>query len=278
MRNYVSALLVLIIAVPFGEITAKTPEEDLQNFRAHFELRFPEVSFNEYANGVYAINEDARSSWEAIEDFPPYIHELELGEQLFNTPFANGKRYSDCLENGGKNIRQFYPKYDAEKKAIITIEGEINRCRKENGEDPLPWKKGAIAAISAYIASSSNGEKISITVPDDNNALEFYRRGKQHFYAKRGQLNLSCANCHIDNSGNRIRGDTLSPALGHPTHFPVYRLKWRNLGTMHRRFAGCNEQVRAKAFPAQSDEYKSLEYFLNYMSNDQIIQAPSSRK
>ncbi len=272
------ALFVFFLTAPFEEVLSKSPEEDLQSFRDHFEMRFPDLKFDEYANGTYALNADARMSWEAIEEFPPYTHGLELGEKLFNTPFSNGKRYSDCLENGGKGIRQHYPKYDPATKTILTIEGEINRCRVENGEQPLPWKEGEIAEISAYIASTSNGQKINITIPDDDTALEFYRRGKQHFYAKRGQLNLSCANCHIDNSGNRLRGEVLSPALGHPTHFPVYRLKWKSLGTIHRRFAGCSEQILDKAFPAQSDVYKSLEYFLNYMSNGQIINAPSTRK
>jgi sulfur-oxidizing protein SoxA len=128
------------------------------------------------------------------------------------------------------------------------------------------------------MASTSNGKKISVSVPSDPRAMAAYERGKNHFYAKRGQLNLSCANCHQDNAGNRIRGDVLSPALGHTSHFPVYRLKWDSLGTMHRRFGGCNEQVRAKAFAAQSEEYADLEYFLNYMSNGIEVNAPSSRK
>jgi sulfur-oxidizing protein SoxA len=75
-----------------------------------------------------------------------------------------------------------------------------------------------------------------------------------------------------------VRADTLSPALGHATHFPVYRLKWSGLGTLHRRYGGCNKQVRALPFKAQSDEYKALEYFHTYMSNGIEVNAPSTRK
>ena len=53
--------------------------------------------------------------------------------------------------------------------------------------------------------------------------------------------------------------------------FPVYRSKWGNLGTLHRRYAGCNKQVRAKPFKAQSTEYANLEYFHTFMSNDLTI-------
>jgi hypothetical protein len=40
-------------------------------------------------------------------------------------------------------------------------------------------------------------------------------------------------------------------ALGHTTGWPVYRSKWGEMGTLHRRFGGCNKQVRAKPFKAQ---------------------------
>jgi sulfur-oxidizing protein SoxA len=96
---------------------------------------------------------------------------------------------------------------------------------------------------------------------------------------------MACADCHYYYSGNKIRADILSPALGHTTGFPVYRNKWAGksksgdgMGTMHRRYGGCNKQVRAKPFKAQSDEYKALEYFHTYMSNGLEINGPSQRK
>ena len=278
MRKFaLTASLVALLAGLPAAVQA-SPSEDLNSFREYFIKRFPGVPLNEYQNGVYAVNADARTSWESIEDFPPYEDELEKGEELFNTPFANGKTYASCFSNGGEGIRQNYPYFDAKSGKVKTLEAEINECRVNNDEKPLGWKKGAIAAISAYMGSTSNGKKISISVPNDPRAQAAYLRGKSHFYAKRGQLNLSCANCHKDSAGSRIRGDYLSPALGHPSHFPVYRLKWGSLGTMHRRFGGCNKQVRAKPFKAQSAEYASLEYFLNYMSNGIEVNAPSSRK
>ncbi len=255
-----------------------TPADDLKSFREYYMKRFPGVPLDEYKNGVYAINADARSSWEAIEEFPPYEDELMKGEELFNTAFGNGKTYASCFPNGGKGIRQNYPHFDGASGEVKTLEGEINECRTKNGEKELKWQKGDIAAISAYMASTANGKKLNVKIPNDPRALAAYDRGKQHFYAKRGQLNLSCANCHQDNAGNRVRGDILSPALGHPTHFPVYRLKWGSLGTLHRRYGGCNKQVRAKPFKPQSDEYKALEYFHTYMSNGISVNAPSSRK
>lgn len=279
-----AAALAVLASAPLA--VQASPESDLKAFRDHYMKRFPGIPLEEYRNGVYAINMDARQSWEAIEEFPPYEEGLYKGEELFKKKFANGKGYADCFENGGKGVRQNYPYFDAKSGEVKTLEMEINECRQANGEKPLKWKKGELAAVSAYMASMANGEKLNVEVPDDPRALEWYNRGKQHYYQKRGQLNLSCANCHVDNAGMRIRADTLSPGIGQPTHFPVWRLKWAaassgpyaGFGTLHRRYGGCNKQVRAKPFPAQSEEYRALEYFHTYMSNDIPVNAPSTRK
>ncbi len=50
------------------------------------------------------------------------------------------------------------------------------------------------------------------------------------------------------------------------------------IGTTHRRYGGCNKQVRAKPFKAQSAEYRALEYFHTYMSNGLIVNGPGARK
>ncbi|HIL94145.1 MAG TPA: sulfur oxidation c-type cytochrome SoxA, partial [Cycloclasticus sp.] len=135
-----------------------------------------------------------------------------------------------------------------------------------------------LAKISAYMASTSEDSVLNIVIPNNEKALAAYQAGKQYFYSKRGQLNFSCANCHVQNVGRKARSETLSPALGHPTHFPVYRMAWGNFGTLHRRFASCNKQVRAQPLAGQSEAYRNLEYFLTYMNNGLPINGPASRK
>ena len=153
--------------------------------------RFPGVPLNDFGNGVYAIDADARSSWQAIEEFPPYDDELSHGKKLFHTPFANGKTYASCFPHGGIGIRQNYPYFDGKDGTVHTLEEDINLCRERNGEKPLKWKKGDIADISAYMASTSHGKKFDIKIPNDPRALNWYENGKRFFYMKRGQLNMS---------------------------------------------------------------------------------------
>lgn len=275
-RLLIAASLTAIIAMP-AQVTA-TPQEDLEEFRAYFHKKFPKVPHDDFVNGVYALDANARTQWEGVEEMPPYEDAVDHGEELFNQPFANGKTYADCFPNGGVGIRQNYPFFDTKTGQVRTLEGDINACRVNNGEKPLKWKKGDIADLSAYMAHNSRGNKLAIEIPDDPRALAAYNRGKRHFYSKRGQLNFACADCHVYYAGGQLRADILGPALGQPTHFPVYRSKWGELGTLHRRYAGCNKQVRAKPFKVQSEEYRDLEYFHTYMSNGLEVNGPGARK
>ncbi len=271
----VAATACLIAATP---TIADTPDGDVELYRNYFLKKFAGVPLEEFPNGVYAIDKVSRDSWEAIEEFPPYEPMIEEGEAMWNRPFNNGKTYADCFD-GSPAQRGNYPYWDKARGMVVTLPLAINECRKANGEDPLPYSKGKIASLLAYMSYESRGQKVDVAVPkDDPRALEAYNQGKQFYFARRGQLNFSCASCHLESSGMNIRSDRLSPALGHATGWPVYRSKWGNLGTLHRRFSGCNKQVRAKPFKPQSEEYRNLEYFLTHMSNGLEYNGPSSRK
>jgi len=279
MKKLLWPLLCSVLMMSGWAAHAETnPVEDLKAFRDLYAKRFPQVKFEDYIDGAYALDANAKEQWLMIEEFPPYEIDVETGKELFETPFKNGKGYASCFRKGGIGIKQDYPYFDLKTGQVKTLEQEINECRVNNGEEPLQGKKGPLAQISAYMAYTSRGNKINVVIPDDPRALAAYEEGKKFFYAKRGQLNFSCADCHIYNAGNNLRSENLSPALGHISHFPVYRSKWGEIGTLHRRFAGCNEQVRAKAFKPQSAEYRNLEYFLSYMSNGLSLNGPATRK
>lgn len=283
MKKTVVAIATLCVVGLSSAVVAKkagdtTPAEDLETYRSYFMKRHDGVPLQEFANGVYAIDKVSRDSWEAIEEFPPYEPFIEEGETMWNTPFANGKGYADCFTDGPAQ-RKNYPHWDAEKKMVVTLPLAINDCRKANGEEPLKYNKGKIASLLAYMAYQSRGQVTDVKVPEgDADALAAYNAGKSLYFSRRGQLNFSCSSCHMQSSGMHIRTDVLSPALGHTTGWPVYRSKWGELGTLHRRFGGCNEQVRAKKFKPQSEEYRNLEYFLTHMSNGIEFNGPSARK
>ena len=276
-KTIVSVVLGSILA-GISSIALSTPEEDRMAFQNYYLTKFPDTPKADFINGVYSIDASRREQWQELEEFPPYELAIERGQEIFETPFANGNTYADCFENGGMGVRQNYPYFDLEQGQVITLELAINQCRKANKEKPFRYRRGDIAALSAYMSYSSRGQKINVVIPDDPRALAAYEMGKKFYYTKRGQLNFACADCHVGGSGGNIRTDLLSPALGHTSHWPVYRLEWGAIGTLHRRFAGCMSQLRAKPFKAQSEQYRNLEYFLTYMSNGLEYNGPGVRK
>lgn len=249
----------------------------------------------DFGNGIYALNKTRRDEWENIEEFPPYEDALDIGKKLF-------KKYgvAKCFKNGGKGIRQNYPYFSRKTGKVHTLESDLMACLKKNGvntkKEKLKFKKGRFVGISAYITSMSKGNKINVKIDPSKKSIAIYNRGKQYFYAKRGQLNFSCADCHIYNHGLLARGNLMSTALGQTSHFPVWRRKWAKktakkkgktgpfdgFGTFQRRIGGCNKQVRAKPSKGkkgqQSAEYTALEYFLTYMSNGVEINGPAVRQ
>lgn len=275
-KNIIATVFSLLA---FGTSIVADPIEDRQQMRAFYQQLFPQLSLTDYAAGVYAIDPDAKASWLTIEEFPPYELALEEGEVLFKQSFANGSSYADCFPDQGIAIAQNYPYWDKHKQQIITLSSALNDCRLANQLPPLAYGKGEISYLLAYMAYTSRGQKINTQIPDDSqNALAAYQQGKAYFYQRRGQLNFSCATCHLDNAGKFIRSEILSPALGHTTHWPAYRLNTGEMGTLHKRFMVCNKLIRAKVDPAQSMPLRQLEYFLSFLDYGLPLNGPSTRK
>ena len=293
MRN----LLILTLAVTTLGTTLSahaTPQSDLQKFRNFYFKKFPGVKLQSYGDGIYAIDKARRFEWEAMEEFPPYEDAVDKGKAMF-------KKYglASCFKNGGIGIKQNFPYFNQRSGKVRTLEGDIMACLKRKGVDTkaekIKFGKGKLAAISAYMAFTSRGKKQHVVVPNDERALAIYQRGKNYFYAKRGQLNFACADCHVYNTGMMVRGNLLSPGLGQTSHWPAWRRKWAKkavakkgksgpydgLGTIQRRYGGCNKQVRAKPLKAKGKQhptYVALEYFHTFMSNGIKLNGPAVRQ
>jgi sulfur-oxidizing protein SoxA len=253
------------------------PKADMKAFQAYFYEKFPSVKHEDFVNGPYSMDEGMRKQWEEKEEFPPYDFAVDKGKELFETPFKNGKTFASCFEAGGIGIRQTYPRFDAKLGEVVTLEGAVNRCLSENGETPYSYVKDDMAAVTAYMAFTSRGKPFAIEIPDDPRALDAYEAGKQYFYTRRGQLNFSCASCHVQNPGNRVRAEVLAPALGITAALPIYRSEWGGMGTATRRYMSCNSQVRATPLAPDDVLYRDVDYFLSYMSNGLPISGPGAR-
>ncbi len=271
------AALCLLAIQPARAADALTPQAEFKAFRDYFTKRFPSVPLEDFVNGPYSMNKDMRRQWEEKEEFPPYEFAVDQGRELFATPFKNGKSYADCFPNRGIGVRQNYPYFDVAKGEVVTLELALNRCREQNGEAPYSYVKDEMAALTAYMAFTSRGKPFDIKIPDDPRALAAYEKGRQYFYERRGQLNFSCASCHVQNPGEHIRAEVLAPALGILAAMPIYRSEWGGMGTITRRFMTCNSQVRATPLAPQDELYRDVEFYLSYLSNGLPIAGPGAR-
>jgi L-cysteine S-thiosulfotransferase len=267
----------LAFASPALDADLPNPVAEAKAFRNYFTGRFPKLKLEDFVNGPYSLDEDMRRQWQEIEQFPPYEFALEKGKELFARRFANGKAYADCFADQGIGIRQNYPYFDQKAGEVVTLELALNDCREANGEPRLSYLGEEMAALTAYMALTSRGKPFDIKIPDDPRALEAYQNGKRYFYTRRGQLNFSCATCHVQNPGERLRAEVLAPALGILNAMPIYRSEWGGMGTISRRFTSCNSQVRSVPLEPQSQEYRDLEYYLSYLSNGLPVSGPGAR-
>jgi L-cysteine S-thiosulfotransferase len=279
MRKTLSLASILAFALlaPAFADDKPNPAADQKAFQNYFIKKFPKVKYEDFVNGPYSMDEGLHKQWEEKEQFPPYEFAVETGKEMFSTPFKNGKTYADCFANKGIGVRQNYPYFDEKEGKVITLELALNRCREANGEAPYNYLKDEMASLTAYMAFTSRGKTMDIKIPSDPRAVEAYENGKRYFYTRRGQLNFSCATCHVQSPGERIRSEMLAPALGIMNAMPIYRSEWSGMGTTSRRLATCNSQTRAVPLEPQSDEYRDVEYFLSYVANGLPISGPGAR-
>jgi L-cysteine S-thiosulfotransferase len=272
-----ASIVALALLAPALADDKPNPSADQKAFQDYFIKKFPKLKYEDFVNGPYSMDEGLHKQWEEKEQFPPYEFAVETGKEMFATPFKNGKTYADCFANKGIGVRQSYPTFDEKEGKVITLELALNRCREANGEAPYNYLKDEMASLTAYMAFTSRGKTMDIKIPNDPRALEAYENGKRYFYTRRGQLNFSCATCHVQSPGEHIRAEVLAPALGIMNAMPIYRSEWSGMGTTSRRFLTCNSQTRAVPLEPQSDEYRDLEYYLSYVSNGLPISGPGAR-
>lgn len=158
---------------------------------------------------------------------------------------------------------------------VLVMEDLLNSHRQEvMGAEPLKWSGQEMQGMIALIGLQSRGMPVDVQI--DGEAEPFWQQGKDMYYTRYGQLELSCANCHEDSYGRMIRADHLSQ--GQTNGFPTYRLKQARLISVHNRFRGCIRDTRAMTFSEGSDEFKALELYVRSRSNGLSIETPAVRQ
>jgi sulfur-oxidizing protein SoxA len=203
---------------------------------------------------------------------------VERGARLWSTAPAPETKACSACHGGAESMRGVatrYPAVELATGALVNLELRVNRCRTEHQRRPaFAYESEDLLALTAFVAHQSRG--LPIATDADAAAASHYERGRRLFELRQGQLDLACSQCHVDNAGRRLRGDTISQA--HPTGYPIYRLEWQGLGSLHRRLRTCAAGVRAEAPEPGSADHLALELYLAVRARGLAIETPAIRR
>ncbi len=214
-----------------------------------------------------------------MDDFdnPGMIFVDQAIDQWATVDGEAGKSCASCHEGGPAEfagLRTVLPRWDEDAGGIQSMADYINECRTERMQaDAWTWSSSKMTAMTALIGLESRGMPVNVVI--DGPASEAWELGKEIYYTRVGQLDMSCANCHEDNYDTMIRADHLSQ--GQINGFPSYRLKNAKLNSTHARFKGCMKNIRAKPFGEGSDEFRALELYVASRGNGLSVEGTSVR-
>ncbi len=237
--------------------------------------------------GKYQV-EDRRSGYTYMTDETRFIQNddfenpamlwVERGEGLWSTPDGKqGKSCQDCHGDASESMKTAgatYPVYAPELGKLISLEQRMNQCRTERmGAEEWKWESDPMLSMTSFVRHQSRGQPVQPVV--DGKAKPFFEKGKAFYEERRGQLDLACQHCHEFYPGGQLRANVLSQ--GQSNGFPTYRLKWQKVGSIHRRFRGCNKMVRATPYDYGADEYVNLELYLAWRGRGLPVETPAVR-
>ena len=214
-----------------------------------------------------------------MDDFdnPAMVFVDQASEVWATADGSAGKACADCHGDVGDSmagVRAVYPKWNGEAGEVRTLAMQINHCRTANmGAKAWKYDGGDMASMEALISVPSRGMPVNVAI--DGPAGPTWEKGREIYYTRFGQLELSCANCHEDNNDNMLRADHLSQ--GQINGFPTYRLKNTKINTAHARFKGCIRDTRAETFSVGSPELVALELYVASRGNGLSVEAPAVR-
>jgi sulfur-oxidizing protein SoxA len=183
---------------------------------------------------------------------------------------AAEKACADCHASGMKGVAARYPALHQGKP--VNLEQRINACRVERQKaEPFAYESRELLALASYIGQQSRGMPIS----PGPGTKPFIEKGRELFSRKQGQINLSCVQCHDENPGKHLAGSVIPQA--HPTGYPIYRLEWQNVGSLHRRLRNCLIGMRAEPYDFGAPELVNLELYLMWRARGMKVETPAVR-
>ncbi len=230
----------------------------------------PPIGANDLRSGSFYLSESLRA-----QQADSLQHPAGLSVDRGAVRWKNG--CAQCHGEAPGNLRGALarlPRVD-KRGAVINLEAQVNQCVTQRlSQSPWGYESAEMLEITSLLVTYLAGLRREIALDEPTrgalvNGESLYRR-------RIGQLNLSCSDCHDRLYGRTLLNEVISQ--GHSHAYPVYRLEWQSMGSLHRRFRSCLSGIRAQLQPQGSADFLALELYLAWRGQDLSLEIPGLRR
>src|SRR5262245_1549542 len=165
---------------------------------------------------------------------------------------------------------------------MVELQGFKRDALLKTAISPAGSNGSDVEALAIYIASRSNGMKMSVSL-NHPKEREMYEAGEYLFHRRSGQTDFACVQCH-GQANKRIRLQDLVDMTDKKqiqdvvATWPAYRGGHFVVRTMQWRLYDCFWQMRLPELTYASDASIALTTYLHYQGNGAVIRVPGFKR
>jgi sulfur-oxidizing protein SoxA len=234
---------------------------------------------------------------EMLREASPAELYVVMGEELFRAKRGPKNESLEACDFGlGPGVvagaHAQLPRYFADTDRVEDLESRLMTCMARLqglGEDAFPRhgrgdaRTGDLQKLAAYVASHSSGMKLAAPL-EHPKEVDAYRIGERLFHRRAGTHDFSCATCHTNLQGRRVRLQRLAQlmdtgeAQGALPSWPAYRVAAGEVQTMQDWLPICYWAARHPQLRYGSDGSVALQVFMAQHAKGGEISAPSIKR
>jgi sulfur-oxidizing protein SoxA len=146
----------------------------------------------------WVFRSDETQEMQSDDFINPAMIYVDQAMEDFNTVMGSeGNSCASChTPEDFEMVRATYPRWDEDTSAVQTVEMQVIECQTDRMgmEEPFGYNSQEMRNMTALIASVGRGQVVNVAI--DGPAQSTWEQGKEIYYTRFGQLELSCANCH----------------------------------------------------------------------------------
>ncbi len=234
---------------------------------------------------------------EMLRDASPAELYVMMGEELFRAKRGPKNESLEACDFGlGPSVvagaHAQLPRYFADTDRVEDLESRLMTCMTRLqgfGEEAFPRhalgdaRTLDLEKLTAYVAAQSFGMKLAAPLAHAKE-VDAFRIGERLFHRRAGAYDVSCATCHTNLQGKRIRLQRLAQ-LTEPSEaqaafpsWPAYRVAPGTVHTMQDWIAACYWGGRHPQLRYGSEASIALQVFMAQYANGGVITAPSVKR